>query len=380
MRRLALHTLALALAVLATAAPSSAEEVRIGIGAPLSGPDALFGTQIRLGVEQAVADGNTSGGFLGELARPVPRDDGGDPKTGASVAKSFVGDKIRFVVGHFSSAVTVPASTVYAEAGVLDITPSAIAPLVTERGLQTIFRTCGREDQQAIVAAHYLDRHFGRIAIVHDRTGPGKALADAVRKSLASDNKKEVFYGSLEKGTHDFPGLVSRLRASGAQVVFWGGTQTEGGLLVHQLRDANVHIAFMGGPAIASDEFAGLAGPTAEGTLMVFPRDPRTRTSAAGLLRRLMDRGLEPDGYTFYAYAAVQVIQQAAAAAKSLEPAALAATMHSGMTFRTVLGDLAFDAKGDPKSSDLTVYVWHRSPTGHMAFDEETNAEVAPRL
>lgn len=353
---------------------ASAQQVKIGLGAPLSGPDSVFGNQLRLGVQQAIEDGNASGGFLGERARIVPGDDGGDPKKGVDVAKTFVRTKIRFVVGHFSSAVTVPASAVYAEAGALDITPTAIAPLVTDRGLKTVFRTCGREDEQATVAAQYLTRHFTRIAILHDRTSTGKALADAVRKDLAGDGVREVFYGSVEKGTRDYPGLVSRLKAANVQIAFWGGTQTEAGLLVRQLRDANAKITLMGGVGIASDEFAGLAGPAADGTLMVFPRDPRRRPAAADLLRRLRAKGLDPDGYTFYAYAAVQVVQQAAAAAKSLEPAALTTAMHSGMTFRTVLGDIAFDAKGDPRTSDFTVYVWHKSPGGRMAYDDQANS------
>ena len=175
---------------------------------------------------------------------------------------------------------------------------------------------------------------------------------------------REVFYGSLEKGTRDFTGLAQRLKLSGAQVAFWGGTATEAGLLARQLRDANARLTILGGPAMASDEFASLAGQAADGTLMVFPEDPRQRPSAADLLRRLKARGLDPDGSVFYAYAAVQVLRQAADAAHSLDPATLGATLHSGMTFTTVLGDLAFDEKGDPKRSDYVVYVWHRGPGG----------------
>ena len=354
--------------------PARAEQLSIGVGAPLSGPDGIFGEQIRLGVEQAVADANASGGFLGETAHVVPGDDGGDPKRGVEVAKRFVAAKIPFVVGHFSSAVAVPASTIYAQAGILDITPSAIEPLVTERGLATVFRTCGREDQQAAVAARYLAAHFSRIAIVHDRTSDGKILADAVRHSLSGTDAKEVFYGSLEKGTRDYPGLVARLKTSGAQAVFWGGTQTEAGLLAHQLHDANSRIVLMGGFGIASDEFATLAGPGADGTLIVFPQDPRRRPAATNLLRRLQAKGVDPAGTTFYAYAAVQVFREAARAATSLDPSQIAAAIHSGMVFKTVLGDLTFDAKGDPTVSDLAVYVWHRGASGRMAYDDQADS------
>ena len=367
MIRAALIAIAMSMTVSATVA----QPLTIGVGAPLSGPDAIFGDQILLGVREAIAD--APGSFMGETPKLVRGDDSSDIKKGVEVAKSFAHDKISFVIGHFSSAVTVAASAIYAEAGMLDITPSALAPMVTDRGLTMVFRTCGREDQQAAVAARYLAGHYSRIAIVHDRTANGKSLADSVRKALADNDIKDVFYGSLEKGTRDYPGLVARLKASGTQVVFWGGTQTEAGLLVHQLREAGAKVPLMGGLGIASDEFASLAGAGADGTMMVFPRDPRRRPEAARLLRRLQAKGIEPDGTVFYAYAAVQVLQQAATKATSLDPATVAETMHSGTTFQTVLGPMAFDAKGDPTTSDLTIYVWHRGPSGRMAYDTEAD-------
>jgi branched-chain amino acid transport system substrate-binding protein len=106
---------------------------------------------------------------------------------------------------------------------------------------------------------------------------------------------------------------------------------------------------------------------------MVFPQDPRLRPAAAGLLRRLQAKGINPDGTTFYAYAAIQVLQAAAASAKSLDPLAVAAAIHSGMVFQTVLGDLAFDAKGDPTVSDLGVYVWHKGPNGRIVYDDQAD-------
>jgi branched-chain amino acid transport system substrate-binding protein len=355
---------------------AAAQQIKIAVGVPLSGSDAIYGAAIRLGVEQAVADIDADGGFLGQKARVVVGDDGGDPKKAVAVAKGFIAAKIPFVVGHLSSATTMPTSALYADAGLLDITPTAIAPAITARGLSTVFRICGREDQQAAVAAQWLvDHHIGRIAIVHDRTPTGKDLADATRKALAARGTKEVFYGSIEKGSHDVAALAGRIKASGAQVVLWGGGPTEAGLLVRELKDANARATLLGGFGIASDEFASLAGSAADGSMIVFPRDPRTRPAAADLLRRLKAKGTDPKGGTFYAYAAVQVIQQAAAASRSLDPKALdpkalAATMHAGTVFHTVLGDLSFDQAGDPIASDLAVYVWHKGPSGRMGYND----------
>ena len=230
----------------------------------------------------------------------------------------------------------------------------------------------GRDDQQPEVAARYfLARHVARVAIVHDRTATGKAFADGVRKALARAGLRDAFYGSIEKGSRDFSGLVGRIKTSGAQAVVFGGSATEGGLLIHQLREANVRATFLGGAGLASDEFAAQAGAAADGALLVFPQDPKSRPAAADLLRRFRAKGIEPDALVFYAYAAVQVVQQAASAAKSLDPKTLAATMHGGRTFATVLGDLAFDAKGDPSTTDETIYVWHKGATGRMTYDDQ---------
>ena len=370
-----MRAVALALALLAASplvAPASA--LTIGVSAPTSGPDAVFGDPVRQGVAQAAADIDAAGGILGERVRVQAADDGADPKKSVEVAKSFVEAKVGIVVGPFGSAAAVPASAVYAAAGVLDLLPAATAPALTERGFPALFRLCAREDAQASTAARYIARHFVRVAILHDRTEAAKALADAVRAELkAGGDAREVFYGSLDKDTHDVAGLVARLKASGAQAVFWGGGPSEAGLIARQLKDMGSRIVLVGGFALASDELASVAGAAVDGTLVVFPRDPATRPAAAALLRRLQARGQSPDGSFFYGYAAVQLVAQAAAAAHSIEPAKLAETLHGGGPFRTVLGDLAFDDKGDLETPDLTIYVWRKGASGRMAIDGEAS-------
>ena len=344
----------------------------IGVAAPLSGAEAVFGNQVRLGVEQAVADLNASGGFGGLKGRAVARDDASNPKTATEIARSFVAEKIPLVLGDVSSAASVAASAVYAEAGVLNIAPSALAPLLTERGLTTVFRMCGRDDEQADVAVRFLlSRHIARTAIVHDRTAAGKQLADDARKLLGKAGIHDVLYGSVESGTRDVSGIVGRIKTSGAQVVLFGGSASLGGVIAKQLRDSNAHALLLGGAALASDEFAAAADGGADGSMVVFPQDPKTRPAGADLLRRLRARGAEPDAYVFYAYAAVQVVQQAMSTANTREPKAIAAFMHSGQVFKTVLGDVAFNEKGDLTSADYTVYVWHKGASGRMTFDDE---------
>lgn len=366
---------AVALLLAATGSLASAElpPVRIGVGAPLSGADAVYGNAIRLGVDQAVAD--LGSGFAGRRAVVVARDDGNDVKKGADVARSFVADRFGIVVGHLSSAVTVPASAIYAEAGVVDVTPTAAAPLVTDRGLPTVFRTCGRADEDVVVAARFVAaRRVARVAVIHDRGGAGKDFADGVRRRLGDLGLRDIYYGSFEKGARDLAGLVARIKTANSQLVVFGGGAAEAGLLARQLHDAGVRAPLLGGATMASDEFAAVAGTAADGAMAVFPDDPRARPAAADLLRRLKARGIDPDFAVFYAYAAVQVLAQAASAAGTIEPARMAATMHDGHTFSSVLGDLTFDAKGDPSITDRAVYVWHRGATGRMAIDEQARS------
>ena len=134
----------------------AAAQIKIGVAGPMTGGSAAFGAQLKNGVEQAVADINAAGGILGQKISSVVGDDGGDPKQGVSVANKFVGDGVKFVVGHFNSGVTMPASEVYQENGILQITPAATNPKLTERGMWNIFRTCGRDDQQGAVAGAYI--------------------------------------------------------------------------------------------------------------------------------------------------------------------------------------------------------------------------------
>lgn len=360
----------LAFAIALASMQAAYAQIRIGIGGPVTGPDATFGAQMRMGVEQAVEDINASGGILGQQLIISTGDDAADPKQGVSVANKFVGGEVSAVIGHFNSGVTMPASEIYAENNILNITPASTNPLITERGLETVFRTCGRDDQQGIVAARFLASQGKTIAIVHDKSTYGKGLADETRKNLAGMGIKEVLYEGLNKGEKDYSAIVSKLKASGAGIVYWGGVHTEAGLLVRQMRDQGVNAVMMAGDGIASDEFAAIGGPAAEGTFMTFPPDPRDRPEAARVVQEFKAKDFNPETYTLYSYAAVEVIKQAAEAAMSADPSAMAKVMHSGMIFKTVIGGLGFDKKGDVISATYVVYVWRKGPDGRISYYE----------
>ena len=367
MRLPILHSLVLAIGL--GAAATAQAQIKIGVAAPITGPDAAFGAQIKNGVEQAVTDINASGGVLGKKLALSIGDDAGDPKQGKSVANKFVGDQVTWVVGHFNSGVTMPASETYAENNILEITPGSTNPQITERGLDMVFRTCGRDDQQGKVAAQFLATLKGKkIAILHDKTTYGKGLADETRKNLAALGVKEILYEGINKGDKDYSAIVSKIKASGADILYWGGVQTEAGLLVRQMRDQGVKTVLMGGDGIASDEFAAIGGPGVEGTYMTFPPDPRNRPEAAAVVKEFKAKNFNPETYTLYSYAAVQIMKQAAEAAKSVDPTDMAKVMHSGMTFKTVIGDISYDKKGDVTRADYVVYQWRKGPDGRISY------------
>jgi branched-chain amino acid transport system substrate-binding protein len=363
---------------------SATAQVKFAVGSPVTGPNAAFGAQIKNGTEQAVADVNAGGGILGQKIVLEAGDDVSDPKQGVSIANKFAGDGVKFVIGHFNSGVTMPASYVYAENGMLAITPAATNPCVTDakvgpcldnkqaRPSLLMFRTCGRDDQQGAVAGAYILKNFKgkKIAVIHDKTTYGKGLADETKKAINKAGVTEVLYEGINTGDKDFSALVSKIKAAGADLVYWGGLFTEGGLIVRQMRDQGVKAPLMGGDGIADDEFASVAGPGAEGTLMTYGPDPRNRPEAKAVVEKFRANKFEPQSYTLYSYAAVEIIKQAAEAAKSLDPKKVAAQMYSGQKFKTVIGDISYDKKGDVSRLDYVVYVWKKNPNGKITYTE----------
>jgi branched-chain amino acid transport system substrate-binding protein len=359
-----------ALAALLALSGAAQAQIKFGVAGPLTGANAAFGAQLKNGTEQAVEDINAAGGILGQKILLSAGDDVADPKQGVSVANKMVGDGVKFVIGHFNSGVTIPASDVYQENGVMMISPSATNPKVTERGMWNVFRTCGRDDQQGAVAGRYIAEQLKgkKIAIVHDKTTYGKGLADETKKAMNGRGVKEVLYEGINTGEKDFSALVSKIKASAADVVYWGGLHTEGGLILRQMRAQGVKAIMMGADGIADNEFAAIAGPAAEGTLMTFGPDPKRRAEAAAVIKKFEARKFDPQAYTLYSYAAVQVIAEAAKRANSLDPKKVAAEVKSGKPFKTVIGDLAYDKKGDITRIDYVMYTWKKGADGKITY------------
>ncbi len=365
-------TLGLALGFALAFAGAAGAQVKMGVAGPITGPSAATGAQMKNGVDQAAADINAAGGMMGQKIQVFYGDDASDPKQGVSVANKMAGDGVKYIVGHYNSGVSIPASMVYQENGIVEITPASTNPTFTERKMWNTFRVCGRDDQQGKVAGAYILKHFKgkKIAVVHDKTTYGKGLADETLKTMKAGGMKEVLYEGINTGEKDYSALVSKIKQSGADLVYFGGLYTEGGLIVRQMRDQGVKAPLMGGDGITSDEFASVGGPGVEGTLMTYGPDPRNRPEAKAVVEEFRKKNFEPEAYTLYSYAAVQIYKQAAEAAKSLDPKKVADKMHSGMHFKTVIGDIAYDKKGDITRLDYVVYIWKKDASGKITYSE----------
>src|ERR671910_668630 len=336
MKKMLLTGVALGLGLAFSSAASA--QIKIGVAGPITGPNAAFGAQLKNGAEQAVEDINAAGGINGQKLQVVIGDDVSDPKQGVSVANKFVSESVKLVVGHFNSGVSIPASEVYQESGILQVTPASTNPQFTERGMWNTFRTCGRDDQQGLVAGSYLSDKFKgkKVAVVHDKTPYGKGLADETQKAMNAKGLKEVMYEGINTGEKDYSALVSKLKQANVDLVYFGGLHTEAGLIIRQMRDQGLNAPMMSGDGIVSSEFVSIAGPGAEGTLMTFSPDPRKNPAATEVVEKFRKKGFEPEAYTLYTYAAVQILADAAKQANSTDGKKISDVMKQGQPFKTV--------------------------------------------
>jgi branched-chain amino acid transport system substrate-binding protein len=362
MKRMAGLIAALAQAVLIVGCGGSEKSntTPIAIVGPVTGQYASFGAQMTNGGQMAVEDINEAGGVLGKKLDLQIGDDACDPKQAVAVANQMAGNSVALVAGHYCSGSSIPASKVYAEADMVQISPASTNPAFTDdRAGPNIYRVCGRDDQQGGIAGKYLATHFADkdIAIVHDKTAYGKGLADEVKKTLNAAGKQETLYEAITAGEKDYSALVSKLKRANIDVLFYGGYHTEAGLIIRQMRDQGMATILMGGDALITQEFWSITGPAGEGTLMTFSPDPRKNPAAAEVVKRFKEKGIEPEGYVLYTYAAVQTWKQAAEKAKSTESADVVKAMND-TEFDTVIGKFKFNEKGDPNLPPYAVYRW----------------------
>jgi branched-chain amino acid transport system substrate-binding protein len=354
----------LASALICCLRDASAQDIRIAVAGSMTGSLAEAGDQVRRGAELAAKDINEAGGVNGRKIVLSLEDDACDPKQAVSVANHVIGEQISLVDGHVCSGASIRASAVYAEYSVLMMTPASVNSKLTDaafaKNWPTIMRLYARDDNQGkMVGAWMADRYKGKkIAFVHDKSTYGKGLADQIKSNLNAAGVHEILYEGTNPGEKDYSAIVGKLKAAGAEVLYYGGYPTEGGLILRQAADQGVKVQMVTTSGFVTPEFWAIAGTAGEGTLFPFVRDPVGLETAKHAVDELRATGFTPGGFTLFSYATVQALAEGVRRAGKTDGAAVAHALRAGGPVDTVFGPVAFDAKGDVEGMTYEMNVW----------------------
>jgi branched-chain amino acid transport system substrate-binding protein len=330
--------------------------VKIGVAGPMTGSDAKQGQDILNGVKLAVQEWNDRGGLLGKRIEVLWEDDRSDPKEAVAVANKLVNLGAVAVVGHYGSSCSIPASAVYYEAGVVQITPSSTNPDLTLREKRsTIFRACGRDDQQGAMAAQFVREVLKRkrVAVIDDKTTYGQGLAREFEKNLGF---APAAYEHIARGDKDFSAVLTKIKPLNPEVLYFGGYYSEAGLLVTQMRRLGLRAVFISGDATIEQEFLKIAGRDAEGSYLSYGPDFDQLESARKFLADYRAAYGDVGPYSLYAYDAANVMLKSIEIAGTAEGRKMAEAIHSNV-FNGARGSLEFDENGDLKNSPYVMWL-----------------------
>ena len=343
---------------------AKADELVVGVAGPLTGQYASFGDQLQKGAEMAVKDINAKGGVLGKMLKLELGDDACDPKQAVQVANDFVKKGVVFVDGHFCSGSSIPASAVYIEEGILQITPASTNPSFTDdpaaKGISTIMRTCGRDDQQGVFAGTWIAKHYEgkNVAVLDDKSTYGAGLAEQTAMNMESSGLKPALRDTYTAGDKDFSALISKMKDAKIDAVYIGGYHPDAALMMRQAREQGFKAEFISGDAMNTAEFWSISGPAGEGMRFSNAADAQLLPSAKEVVKEFMAENYKPEGYTLSTYAALQAFAQAANGAGSTDGEKMADWLRKNGA-STVMGDLNWDDKGDLTKSTYAWYLWH---------------------
>lgn len=355
---------ALGLLLLGGAGPACADDIKIAVVGPMTGSNASIGDQVKRGAELAVKDINAAGGVLGNKIVLDIEDDVCDPKQAVSVANRVIGQEIKLVDGHVCSGASIPASAVYADSGVLMMTPGSVNARLTDEAFAkhwpTIMRFYARDDTQGELVGAWLAKTYAdrKIAFLDDKSAYGKGLADRVRASLNAHGVKEILNDSLNPGEKDYAALASKLKAAGVEVVYYGGYGTEAGLLIRQAADQGYKFQLVGTSGLIAPEFWSIAGPAGEGTKFPWPTDPSQFSDAQRVVAEFEATGYKPEGFTLFSYATIETLAEGVRRVGKVDAPAIARALRMGGPVKTVFGPMTFDAKGDAQGISYDILVW----------------------
>ena len=333
--------------------------VTIGHAGPLTGGIAHQGKDDENGVALAIAQANAKNLVIG--GRPVTfrmmsEDDQADPKIGTLVAQKLVDAKVAAVIGHLNSGVTIPASEIYGKAGIPVISGAATNPTLTERGLKNVFRTVGRDDQQGPAIAAYIAGELAgkQVAIIDDKTAYGEGLANEVEKALKAAKVTIVGRERTTDKETDFKAILTKVKGRGPDVIFYGGMDVTGGPMMKQARELGIKAVFAFGDGACTDEIAALAGGAAEGMACSQAGLPAAAASKE-FLESFRAKYGETKLYAPFFYDATLAIIEAMKKADSTDPAKFLPEMFR-ISFTGATGKVEFDAKGDRKNAEMTIF------------------------
>ena len=352
-----------ALAIMSVGAPAAAQQVvKIGHVGPLTGAIAHLGKDnengARLAVEEINAAGLTIDGKAIKLEL-VTEDDAGDPKTGTAVAQKLVDAKVVGIVGHLNSGVSIPASKIYNDAGITQVSPSSTNPQYTLQGFKVTYRVVATDAQQGPALASYTDKVLKakKVAIIDDATAYGKGLADEFEKAAKAAGITIVAREATNDKATDFKAILTKVKGRAPDVIMYGGMDATGGPLAKQAGELGIKAKIVAGDGVCTDKVAELAGPAVSNIVC----------SEAGMALQNMAKGADfskkyearfkgpVQVYAPFTYDAVYVLVDAMKRANATTAAAVLAQMPA-TNYPGLIGNIAFDQKGDMKEGVITIY------------------------
>jgi branched-chain amino acid transport system substrate-binding protein len=344
--------------------PSTQAEVtvRIGIVAPLTGPQAHIGKDMENAVRLAAEEANAGKVIIGgkQVKFEVQaEDDQADPKMAPVVAQKLADAKANAVIGHFNSGTTIPASRIYNDAGIPQISPSATNPKYTDQGFKTAFRVVANDNQQGKVVGEYIAKELKSkaLAIIDDRTAYGQGVADVVERSAKAAGANVVAREFTTDKSTDFKAILTKIKGRRPDVIFFGGIDTQAGPMLQQMKALGINAQYVGADGIQSTELFKLGGAAVEGTLASFPGLPLDRMPQGKSFGEKYKAKWKQDVvlYAPQGYDAFHVFVDAMRKAGSTEPAKFLPEL-AKIDYNGITGPIRFDEKGDIKDGPITMF------------------------
>ena len=362
--------------------------IKIGSVAPLTGPIAHLGKDNENGARMAIDEANTAGALIGGKKvqfKLVSEDDQQDPKIATIVAQTLVDEQVSGVIGHLNSGTSIPASKIYADAGIPEISPSATAIAYTAQGFKTTFRVMTNDSQQGKVLGKFAVKNMGgkRIAIVDDRTAYGQGLADEVAKAVVVAGGEVVAREFTTNDSTDFTAILTSIKAKQPDILFYGGMDPQAVPMVRQMHLLGLKAKFLAADGAQTADFVRNAGPDGEGVTASSPGLPLEKMPGGKEFQAKFNAKYgQIQNYAPYAYDAAKVMIAAMEQAGSADPKVYLPVLQA-ITFRGVTGPISFDDKGDIKGGAVTLYQvkngqWQVLQTFNDTAVASATAVVAP--